>query len=108
MRCERRLYGISGIAFYRVGKAECLQLESSRWIRSEGWRGREGAGTQCHFAAVTVELQDPRALSEHRRGLCPTAAGLPILKLVLKIRRESYCSQRGMAEHRRISSARLL
>lgn len=30
MQCERRLYGISGIAFYRVGKAGCLQKSPAR------------------------------------------------------------------------------
>lgn len=63
MQCERRLYGISGIAFYRVGKAGCLRKSPAcEFAARAHWKG---AGTWWRFAVVTLALQNLRALSEH-------------------------------------------
>lgn len=41
MQCEKRLYGISGIAFYRVGKAARLRKRVQPVNLQQGLAGRD-------------------------------------------------------------------
>lgn len=57
MRCERRLYGISGITFNRVGKAGCLQRSPACELAARAhWKGTE---TWCCFPVATLVLESP-------------------------------------------------
>lgn len=62
MQCERRLYGISGIAFYRVGKTGCLRRSPA--CESAAKAHCKGAKTRCCVAVVSPALQNLEALLE--------------------------------------------
>lgn len=96
MQCERRLYGISGRAFYRVGKAGCLQKSPAREFAVRA-RWKRAVPRRCS-AVVTLVLQNLKALSVPWWDQIPSATGRPVLNLRLKTR---HCSNPVDLNHRR-------